>query len=63
LIALLGSHPTFQDDDVLGELRQTLRNCLQVVLALRDHDRGSPGFKSRQHVIEDHIIASRIAGQ
>src|SRR5262245_8176238 len=63
LITLLCSHSTFQDNDVLGELRQTLCNCLKVVLALRDHDRGSPSFESREHVIEDHIISSRIAGQ
>ena len=62
-MALLGSHPAFQDDDILGELREPLCDCLQVVLALGDHDRGSPGFESREDVVENHVIASRVAGQ
>ena len=35
----------------------------QVVFALGDHNRGTTGFESRENVVENHVITSRIAGQ
>ncbi len=63
LMTLLGSHSALQDDNILGKLRKTFRNCLEMVLALRDYDRGSSRFKGQEDIIENHVIARRIAGQ
>jgi hypothetical protein len=62
-LTLLCSHPALEDDDIFGELREPLCNCLEMILALSDDDRGSPGFQYGQDVVENHVIASRIAGQ
>ena len=63
LLALLCSHPAFQDDHVLGELREAVCNRLEVVLALGDHDRGSPSFESREDVVKNHVITGHVARQ
>src|SRR5262245_13933596 len=62
-IALVSSHPAFKDYDVLRELCEPLCDCVKVVLALSDHDRETPCFESRQNIVENHVIASSVAGQ
>jgi hypothetical protein len=52
-----------QNDDVLRKLREAVRNRLEVVLALGDHDWGSPGFESREDVIKNHVITGHVARQ
>ena len=63
LISFLRSHPAFQDNHVLSELRKPLRDRPKVLLALCDHDGGSPGFESGQDVVENHVITGVVAAQ